>query len=169
MESKELHYELSVMIARVIRAEPLRCWRNAALALLSLPQLFSSGTYVEGWIVIPKERNIVVCEHGWTMLPEGGVVDPSIVLLERPDQPLFYFPGFELSQERLSQHIAGKILPLVCHSQYGEDGMGHRDYAQSYTRACQCARELADTLHLPQEAIQTSSRDQRLGWTVIGL
>jgi hypothetical protein len=167
METNEIHYALSVLVAASIGAEPLRCWRNAVLAMLEFPGLFASGAYVEGWIVVPREQGITIIEHGWCTSPEAGIVDPSIVLIEDRDQSVIYFPGFELSGERLSQRIAGKTVPLVCNSRYGRDGMRHQGYKQSYEKARQYARNLARERHLPRTAITVNTRDSKRGLTII--
>lgn len=162
-----IHAALSIGVAVLIEAEPLRCWRNAALATLQFPGLFALGAYVEGWIVVPRTQEIAIVEHGWCTSPEAGIVDPSIVLIEKREQPVFYFPGFELSGSSVAQHIAGKTVPLVCNSQYGRDGMGHHGYKHSYEQAWQCAHKLARERHLPQTAVHVSTRDTRRGLTII--
>lgn len=167
MNEMRVHSTLSVIVALAIGAEPLRCWRNAALAALSFPKIFAEGSYVEGWTVIPREQFIEIVAHGWCSSPDVGIVDPSLVF-ERPDQPIWYFPGFELPGGKVAQHIAGKTVPLVCNSQYGSDGMGHLGYKQSYNQAWRLAQELATERSLPQDAIKVSSRDRtRRGFTII--
>lgn len=167
MNTDQFHYALSVVIAVTIGAEPLRCWRNAVLAMLTFPEVFASGTYVEGWIVLPRTGRIEIAEHGWCLSPEVGIVDPSLVLIEKHDQPMHYFPGFELPGESLPQQLAGKTVPLVCNSHYGRDGMEHPGYKQSYERAWQCACDLARERHLPQTAITVSTRDTKRGLTIV--
>jgi hypothetical protein len=61
-------YDYSVLVAGSIEAEAFRCWRNAALALMCLPTLFAAGSYVEGWIVLPRQRSIAIIEHGWATI-----------------------------------------------------------------------------------------------------
>lgn len=160
-------YDLSVEVALVIGAESLRCWRNAALAVLLLPELFAFGTYVEGWIAVPREKMIEIVEHGWCVAPDHGIVDPSVVLTEKRDQPVFYFPGRELASDELRRLLAGSTLPLVCHSQYGDNGMGHSGYKQAYDKAWRQAKELATQKRLPACAINVSTRNPRRGITVI--
>lgn len=74
-------YTLSVEVAVVIGAERYRCWRNAALAVLLLPELFHLGTYIEGWVVVPRQRVIEIIEHGWCKTPDQRIVDPTITLI----------------------------------------------------------------------------------------
>ena len=167
---KEQHpalYALSLIIAHSIHAEPFRCWRNAALAVLLFPELFAAGTYDEGWIVIPRASSIEIREHGWCTSPDLGILEPSLVLVEAWEQPLFYFPGLTLAGQDLASQIAGQILPRVCHSHYGPDGMGHPGYKQSYEQAWKRARELADERQLPSTAITVQTRSTRKGFTII--
>lgn len=161
------HYPLSASVARLVGAEPYRCWRNAALAVILLPELFACGRYVEGWAVIPREREIQVTEHGWCLTPGHRIVDPSSVLTEERDQPIVFFPGSELSRPALCTFISGRTLPLVCHAQYGDDGMGHPGYKRGFEEALQFARELARSRGLPQSAIAILKRNPTRGVTVI--
>lgn len=94
-DSSPYDYHLSMRVALTIEAKPYRCWRNAVVAMVLLPQLFSSWTYIEGWAVLPREARIEIVEHGWIAL-ETHTVDPSFVLVEKPDQRIFYFPGVSL-------------------------------------------------------------------------
>ena len=160
-------YTLSVGVAVVIGAELYRCWRNAALAVLLLPELFPSGTYVEGWIVVPRQKIIEIIEHGWCKTSDQRIVDPTIVLMEDRDQRVFYFPGSELSRDALGRSLPGSTLPLVCHSEYGKDGMQHAGYRLGFAEARKQAGELAEELRLPRSAIKVSSRDPRRGITLI--
>lgn len=91
-------YALSVQVARTIGAEPWRCWRNAFLSVMLLPEIFADGCYIEGWLVVKRETGIEVVEHGWTLLSSRELVDPSLVLTEKPDRPAFYFAGYTLSR-----------------------------------------------------------------------
>ena len=167
MDTNLLHYELSVEVALAIKAEPLRCWKNAALAVLTFPRLFALGTYDEGWIVVPRNQVIAIIEHGWCTSPEIGIVDPSIVLIESREQPVTYFSGLEIPGGKLHQYISGKTIPLVCNSHYGRDGMRHKGYKQSYDKAWQWAQKLAQERQLPQNAIKVSTRDGKRGLTLI--
>lgn len=160
-------YELSGTIADIIGAEPLRCWRNAALAVMLLPELFAFGRYVEGWIVIPREKRIEIVEHGWCTLPNRSIVDPSILLIEKRDQHISYIPGYVLSRGMLSCLLPGSTLPLICHTHYGDDGMRHKGYQQAYHNAWQQALDLAQEKELSQAAIAVRTRDRRQGVTVV--
>lgn len=159
-------YDLSAMVATIIGAEPLRCWRNASLAVYHLPNLFASGTYIEGWIVVPRKKVVVIIEHGWSKIPDLGIVDPSIVLTEQRSQRIFYFPGYVLSRSQLCDLLSGSTLPLVCHTSYGDDGMKHKGYQDAYRQAWQHARDLAKEKRLPQTAIKVSRRDSWRGVTI---
>jgi len=162
-----LHFALSVQVARAIRAEPRRCWRNALLSVMLLPEIFADGGYVEGWLVVKRETSIEVVEHGWALLPSGDVVDPSLVLTEQPDRPAYYFAGYILSRSQLAALAPGSTLPLVCHATYGDDGMGHTHYQRAYATAWQRARELAHEHQLPESAIHEYRRTEARTMTLI--
>ncbi len=145
-------YVLSMLVAGSIGAESFRCWRNAALAVMCLPNLFAAGFYVEGWIVLPRQSRIAIVEHGCTTIPS---------------QPVSYFPGYVLSREQLSELLSGSIVPLVRHTAYGDDGMKHSGYRAAYEQAWETARALAQEMQLQETAIQVSARDSRRGLTII--
>lgn len=151
------------MAAR-IDAHPQRCWRNAALAVTVFPPLTG---YVEGWMVLLRRRTIEIVEHGWCTLADGEIVDPSLVLAERKGQPVIYFPGNTLSKDELARQLPGSIVPLVCHTQYGKDGMGHSGYRQAYQDAWQQARGEAEKRHLPDSAIHERRRTSQRGMTLL--
>ena len=167
VHSDRYDYPLSAAVAIAIQAEPYRCWRNAALAVILLPELFAFGMYVEGWAVTAWERVIEVFAHGWSLTPGHRIVDPTSVLTEESDQPMAFFPGRALSRPSLCRLIAGSTLPLICHSQYGDDGMAHPGYKQAFEGALRYARELAVSRGLLQSAIKVLERDPRRGVTVI--
>ncbi len=160
-------YVLSMLVAGSIGAESFRCWRNAALAVMCLPNLFAAGFYVEGWIVLPRQSRIAIVEHGWTTIPDLLIIDPTMVLMEKPSQPVSYFPGYVLSREQLSELLSGSIVPLVRHTAYGDDGMKHSGYRAAYEQAWETARALAQEMQLQETAIQVSARDSRRGLTII--
>ena len=164
---KQQNYLVSGILALRIGALPLCCWRNAALAMLDLPELFERGEYIEGWIVVPDEKSIRVVEHGWCLTNDHQIVDPSIVLLEEEGQSIDYFSGVAVSRGQLQQAVSKTILPLVCHTNYGEDGMNHRGYSDAYERACQMARVRAQEKHLDERAIEVDTKDNKLGMTIL--
>jgi hypothetical protein len=157
MVSETSDYHFSVMLALSTGAEPYRCWRNAVMALLTCAHLFEKPSYVEGWIVLPRQTAIQITEHGW-ITSGPRLVDPSLVLVEPPAQAVFYFAGLELSLEELPQRLQGKILPLVCHDAYGADGLLHPGYQDAHRQAWQRARELAHKMHLSEDRIVVSGR-----------
>ena len=163
----------SLELASAIHAERDRCWRNAVLAMLHYPSLYQGGCYVEGWIVIPRETIIEVIEHGWTCLAksqeEPRVLDPSIVLREHSTSLVFYFPGLLVACEQLCEQVQGQMLPLVCHTVYGDDGMLHPGYKRAYDQACAQARELVAEKHVSEQAIKVSGRSGQHGATLVVL
>lgn len=165
MNENSLDYAGSAALAVAIKAQPQRCWRNAALAVLTVPAL-TLATYVEGWIVLARAYAIDIRAHGWCRVPGGGIVDPTLVLHEGCNQPVTYFPGVEYSRHSLRQELPGQTVPLVCNTHYGEDGMGHMGYHMAYEQAWQTARAEAARRHLPATAIQMSTRDATRGITM---
>ena len=163
--SVQLDYPLSKAIAVSVGAEQFRCWRNAALAILLLPDLFTSGVYIEGWIVLPRETIIEICAHGWCTA-FGKILDPSIVMIEEQEQAMYYFPGLELQRRQLESSLHGSTLPLVCNSHYGRDGMAHTRYKEAYENAWQKAQELAKEYQSPP-AIRVNTRASGRGVTII--
>jgi hypothetical protein len=151
----------SLWLATAVEAKPLRCWRNAALAVVRFPDVFVGGSYIEGWIVLPRSREIILVEHAWCTLSDNRRLDPSLVLVEKPAQPVFFFAGLEIASADLLSRIQGQTLPLVCHSDYGEDGMQHPGYRQAYLDAWDAARRLAEAAHLSEEAIIVGSRNDQ--------
>jgi hypothetical protein len=160
-------YDLSAIVAVMIEAEPWRCWRNAALAVFLLSDLFAAGSYVEGWIVVPRKKSIAIIEHGWSTTLGRGIIDPSIILTEKESQPICYFSGYEISRDELCGRLSGSALPLIRHSSYGTDGMEHHGYHAAYTQAWLCARKLAEEKQLPQTAIQVSGWDSQQMVTIL--
>jgi hypothetical protein len=136
-----LDYPLSVKVAELIKAEKYRCWYNARDALQRLPGLLLLANYTEGWLVMPKEEEVQVIEHGWISCANGLVVDPSIVLLEEPDQYLAYFPAIEVPWADAGE-LSGMPLP-VAHLYAPGDELGHPDYHAAYHAALAHAQTLA--------------------------
>lgn len=159
---------LSVMVAILVEARPLCCWRNAALAVLSLPELFEGGHYVEGWLVLAGKQQIRIVEHGWAVTHDHRIVDPSIILLEGEASSIEYFSGAVYTRDQLKHSLAGAILPLICYAGYGNDGMGHPGYNDAYERACQSALTRAREQHLDKTAIEVLTKEENvLGITVL--
>jgi hypothetical protein len=166
METDSYDYPVSVALAQRTHAEPYRCWRNAVIALLASGKLFARASYIEGWIVLPRPAIIEIVEHGW-IVADQRIIDPSLALIEPLEQPVFYFAGLQLSYDELPDRLQGKILPLVCHSSYGADGMGFPGYQDASIQARRRARALADESHLPETAIVVSTRTSTGAVTVI--
>jgi hypothetical protein len=118
--------------------------------------------------VLPRQTTIQIAEHGW-ITSGSHLLDPSLVLVEPPEQAVFYFAGLELSLEESHQRLQGKILPLVCHEAYGADGLLHPGYQDAHRQAWQCARELAPKRHLSEDMIVVSGRAPTGTATLISL
>lgn len=168
MDRKNVSYDhdISIAAAALVGAEAYRCWRNAVLIMLVLSEWLPFAQYIEGWIVVPREGSIEIFEHGWIVDGER-IIDASIVLIEDQSQHVYYFPGVCLGRKQLYRQLHGSTLPLVCHSQYGADGMAHREYKEAYEQAWQKARELATEKQIAQSAIQVGGRDPLIGITAI--
>jgi hypothetical protein len=140
---KRLDYALSVKVATRIEAVEYRCWYNARDAMLQLPGLLLFAWYVEGWLVLPKAHEVQVIEHGWVAFRDGRLLDPSIVLVEKEDQHLEYFPGIILPWQALQEIPPDTMLPLARLLSHRRDGLGHPDYQAAYDAAMARATDLA--------------------------
>jgi hypothetical protein len=143
--------ETSAMVARRVRAQFRRCWRNAALAV---SYLGPGARYVEGWIVTHGAEPFVI-EHGWCEA-DSGIIDPSYtpyVSTSRP--PIAYFAGVRFDPREAAAAIERRSLPIV----WSRDDTQHRlafeaawrRVARRYhsepwapTRVVHCRREPAD-------------------------
>ncbi|HEU5377489.1 MAG TPA: hypothetical protein VFV38_18865 [Ktedonobacteraceae bacterium] len=155
-------YGLSVFLAALTAAEPNCCFQNAWEIISALPHL--DATYVEGWLVLAWEDAILVIEHGWACLPDARILDPSIIFLVGPKEPLASFAGVTSTpQEALA--FRGEMLPRVC-TTHGPDGMGHPEYKAAYDQALRLAQSLASQTRphrrvIIQRAIIVSDRPGR--------
>jgi hypothetical protein len=139
-----LDYSLSVKVADLIQAEKYRCWYNACKAMIQLPGLFLFASYTEGWLVVPKEHEVQVIEHGWVTRTDKRVVDPSIVLLEEEDQELTYFPALHFSWFQLQALPENILLPLAHLLSPTQSELGAPDYRAAYDAALAYAEQLAN-------------------------
>ncbi len=140
-----LDYELSVKVASLIKAKEYRCWYNACKAITLLPGMFFFASYTEGWLVVPKEHEIQVIEHGWITRTDRCVVDPSVVLLEEKGQYLAYFPALHFSWSQVQALPEGIPLPLAHLLSPTKDELGDPDYRAAYDAALAHAEQLAGT------------------------
>jgi hypothetical protein len=143
-------HEASVNLARRVRAQHRRCWRNAALAV---SHLGAGAAYVEGWIVSAGARPHVI-EHGWCEY-DGRIIDPTYAPHVTPDDPpAGYFAGarFTVRQAEIS---LTKRLPIVWgaetrtywlafESAWREATRRARLEPQAETRVVHCRREAFD-------------------------
>jgi hypothetical protein len=137
-----LDYVLSLLIAMQTGAVWGRCYDNAYGAFLGLPELFfPHGTFIEGWIVFEDAGRIALMEHGWLVRGGQSIIDPTIVLVTEPAQPVYYFPGVARSWAE-AEALENQLFPHVRFSDFGEDGMGHPGYKAAYTAALRRARAL---------------------------
>src|SRR5579859_2888378 len=144
-----LKYELSVKVANLIQAQKYRCWYNARDALVHLPGMFLCAWYVEGWLVVPKDEEVQVVEHGWIECEDGRIVDPSIVLLEAKEQDMDYFPGLRCGWSQMQEIPQDVCLPLAHLVSHRKDGLGHPEYKTAYDAAVAHAEQLAQVSGKP--------------------
>lgn len=153
---------LSCAIGERIRALPNRCFDNAWRSFVSFPELFAAGAFVEGWIVLETEESVVLNEHGWCMLPGGTIIDPSILLLVPPEQPVYYFPAITRGWEEM-QHLLEQediTFPYVrFDGVHGEDGMLHSAYKAAYEAARAKVEQLAQETNPPKKQIFSRAVD----------
>lgn len=138
-----LDYALSLLVALQTGAVWGLCYDNAYHAFLGLPRLFyPRGTFIEGWIVFEDAGRIALMEHGWLVRDTRSIIDPSIVLVTEPGQPVDYFPGVSRSWAE-AEALENHLFPHVRFSGFGADGMGHTGYKAAYRAALRRARALA--------------------------
>lgn len=144
--------DVSTALARRIRAQRRRCWRNSALAM---PHLGDAALYVEGWIVVERQNPLVV-EHGWCEV-DGRIVDTTYTpYVSSLSEPLAYYGGFRLNARDAQQAFRQRTLPiswLLSDPQYLEAfttafrdskrRMVHRE-ARRRTRVAHCLRDPYD-------------------------
>lgn len=121
-----LNVDISEKIAIKNKAQPRRCWANAAFSVaiddvlyLRLKeyrdfQLF----YVEGWVFSTLLGFPI--DHGWVELVKIGpdfeghnhvIIDPTLVMLpNREQEKLMYFPLFTASRDVFIQDVARKSM-----------------------------------------------------------
>lgn len=114
-----LDLEYSRRVAEEIGALPKQCWGNATLALLTMGQLQQDwARYVEGSAVwqIGEKRTSLPLEHGWLELPDGRIVDPTVVVTvgEEKEPAIRYFPAIRYDYAEVRWYADREAeLPLV--------------------------------------------------------
>ena len=150
----------SLWLGAEIGAQPHQCFVNAWRVLIEFPDRFErDGRFVEGWFVIDLEDEVVVNEHGWCELADGTIIDPFILLLVSPDQPVFYFPGV-IRTWKETEALEGELLPHVRFDGVsGPDGMGNSAYKAAYEAARARAIALANTPIPPKKLTFLEAQD----------
>lgn len=167
-------YDLSLRVAPAIGARPHECFANAWSAFIELPDLFRGGTFVEGWLLIECEQEVQIIEHGWCVLPDEQIVDPSIVLLIEDNQRVLFFPGVRRTW-RETEALEGEFFPHVrFDGKHGDDGLGNPDYNAAYETAVQIATTIAASATSPKTltvhtAQPLSEESQDEGGIVVGV
>ncbi len=125
---EDFDHQSSVEMARKVRAQHRRCWRNAAL---SVSHLGRSASYVEGWIVTDHQTPFVI-EHGWCEI-DGKVIDPTYAPHVSPHAPpVGYFPGRRYTIREAEAALLRRSLPIIW-SQETEAYWRSFDLAWRYT------------------------------------
>jgi hypothetical protein len=65
--------EESRRVARLVRAEPKRCWHNARRVVLKLDD-YAGASYIEGFAIT---QHGLVIEHGW-VVRDVAIVEPTL-------------------------------------------------------------------------------------------
>lgn len=153
---EHLDYDMSLLIALIIRAQPNSCFENVLdMFLQYFPDEFAfHGQFVEGWYVVDLSDEVVVNEHGWCELPNGNILDPTVTLLVSPECPVYYFPGVKRSWQEVKALVqnTNAWFPYVRGSgTYGEDGLKNPAYKAAYEAAIQKVHALANATEPPKK------------------
>lgn len=159
-----LDYDISLLIALVIGAQPNTCFDNVlSMFLKYFPnELASHGRFIEGWYVVDLGDEVVLNEHGWAEPPDGTIIDPTVTLLVPPQFPVYYFPGVQRSWQEVQAIAQNKDawFPYVRGSGlYGEDGMEHPAYKAAYEMALQKVHTLANATKPPKKMTFLTAQD----------
>jgi len=101
--------EFSALVARRIRAQYRRCWRNAAAGVRYLGE---DASYVEGWIVVDCSSPLII-EHGWCEV-DGWIVDPTYTPhVSSLREPLAYHAGIRISPPEAAAALRRGNLPVT--------------------------------------------------------
>ncbi len=149
----ELAYVLSMVVSSQTRAKWGHCYENIYPAFFAYPPLFYPfGRFVEGFVVFIDEdsNQVVLMEHGWLVDNESQIIDPTLVIVLMPFQPVFYFPGVTRSWSEL-RVLENELFPYVQQSGYGDDGMEHPAYKAAYEAAREKAQSLVSEHYLFKE------------------
>ncbi|GHO82289.1 hypothetical protein [Dictyobacter formicarum] len=170
----DLVVDLSLLFARAMRANPNTCFDNVIDMMVHyLPEAFSAaGKLVEGWYVVDLEDEVVLNEHGWYTLPDGRILDPTVVILVPPERPVYYFAGVERTYQEVKTILQQKEawFPYIrCVGTYGDDGLGHPDYAAAYEAARKKALALAHASKLPKRMTFLTAQDLEEPQEAMGL
>jgi hypothetical protein len=106
--------DFSALVARLVRAQYRRCWRNAAAAMRHLGE---EASYVEGWIVVEAAAPLVI-EHGWCEV-DGWIVDPTYTPNVSPlREPLAYHAGVRIAAPEATMALRAGALPVTFASHF---------------------------------------------------
>ncbi len=161
---RDLDLVHSLAAALSVDAEPNTCFDNV-LRLFTTPSLstlFTSGRWVEGWYVVELEDEVVLNEHAWVEMPDGHIVDPTVVVLVPPQCPVYYFAGIYRSGDEIRALARQKdvFFPYVRSvGTYGKDWLGHPQYRAAHDVAVKKVRMLAHMSNPPQKETFLMAQD----------
>ncbi len=142
-----LDTEASTQLARRVRAQHRRCWRNAALAVSHLGK---GARYVEGWVVTSGPVPYVI-EHGWCEF-DGRVVDPTYAPHVTPEPPpVAYFAGVSYSVAQAEQALGHKLPLALDHERPAHWRAFERAWRDATQRARLDPRPPARVVHCRRE------------------
>lgn len=127
----------SLLLAQKMHAQPNTCFENAWHTFILNPEVFALAHFIEGWLVMELGPVVGVVEHGWIELPDGGIIDPSILLIASFTDPVFYAAGVRRTWEE-TEALEDQIFPHVrFDGVHGDDGLLHEGYKAARDAASQ--------------------------------
>jgi hypothetical protein len=88
--------ERSWQLGRVLHTQAKDCYAGGVLGLL-LPGMDEGASYVEGWVLAE-----IVFEHGWIELPDGTILDPTLVRTQELEK-VCYFAGVRYTRSQVEE------------------------------------------------------------------
>lgn len=145
--TKTLDRTGSKMLARMIRAETGKCWKNSVRCFLAhVPcHIMPVGSvYVEGWALLTPTMPIPT-EHGWIETPDNRILDPTIALLGF-DKNLIasaYIGGVRYERQQVFACLTTNPVPPFIWKGHGFGGFRHAGYLAAFNEALRIGSEEA--------------------------
>ena len=61
-----------------------------------------NAKYVEGCVELTDIRRGIIIQHGWLVLEDGTILDPTLATADRVKIERTYYPAFRYSREELT-------------------------------------------------------------------